>query len=96
MKIKQHIASIILLAVLLIASIGTYLCYPFINQALQRSNYEISDINHYMFLDLPGYCYGADYLLKQKNDSSTTLAAYNPISLPENISEDFFIIFNIN
>lgn len=93
MKIKQHIASIILLAVLLIASIGTYLCYPFINQALQRSNYEISDINHYMFLDLPGYCYGADYLLKQKNDPSTTLAAYNPVSLPENISEDFFYDF---
>lgn len=93
MKIKQHIATLIILTVLLIASIGTYLCYPLINQAIQRSNYKTSDISNYILLNLPQYCYSADYLLKQKNDTSVTLNVYDPVSLPDSLKEEFYYDF---
>ena len=93
MKIKQHIATIILLIVLFVASIGTYLCYPLINQAIQRSNYKASDISNYILLDLPQYCYGADYLLKQKENSLSSLDDYNPTSLSDSLQEELYYNF---
>ena len=65
MKIKQHIASFILLIILFITSIGTYLCYPLINQAIQKSNFEKTDISDYVTSHLVEYSYASDFLLKQ-------------------------------
>ena len=93
MKIKQHIASIILLTILLITSISTYLCYPYIHQAIQKNNFDTNDISQYILDNLPQYCYGADYLLKQKSNPSISLNDYQMTDLPDHMQEQLYYHF---
>lgn len=76
MKIKKHLASIIILITLIAASIGTYLCYPLISQAIQRSNFESVDISDYMSSYLVEYSYASDFLLKESQDPSASIYDY--------------------
>ena len=83
MKIKKHIASIIILVTLIITSIGIYLCYPFINQAIQKSNFESRDISDYMSSYLIEYSYASDFLLKESQDPSASIYDYYQSSQDE-------------
>lgn len=89
MKIKQHIASFIILIILLITSIGTYLCYPLINQAIQKSNFEKTDISDYVTSHLVEYSYASDFLLKQNQDPSASLLDYYQ-SPPDDFNEAYY------
>ena len=89
MKIKQHIASFILLIILFITSIGTYLCYPLINQAIQKSNFEKTDISDYVTSHLVEYSYASDFLLKQNQDPSASLLDYYQ-SPPDDFNESYY------
>ena len=89
MKIKQHIASFILLIILFITSIGTYLCYPLINQAIQKSNFEKTDISDYVTSHLVEYSYASDFLLKQNQDPSASLLDYYQ-SPPDDFNEAYY------
>ena len=92
MKIKKHIASIIILITLIITSIGTYLCYPFINQATQKSSFESRDISDYMSSYLIEYSYASDFLLKESQDPSASIYDYYQSSQDE-INADYYYDF---
>ena len=92
MKIKKHIASIIILVTLIITSIGTYLCYPFINQATQKSSFESRDISDYMSSYLIEYSYASDFLLKESQDPSASIYDYYQSSQDE-INADYYYDF---
>lgn len=90
MKIKKHIASIIILITLIIASIGTYLCYPFINQATQKSSFESRDISDYMSSYLIEYSYASDFLLKESQDPSASIYDYYQSSQDETNADYYY------
>lgn len=90
MKIKKHIASIIILVTLIITSIGTYLCYPFINQAIQKSNFESRDISDYMSSYLIEYSYASDFLLKESQDPSASIYDYYQSSQDETNADYYY------
>lgn len=90
MKIKKHIASIIILITLIITSIGTYLCYPFINQATQKSSFESRDISDYMSSYLIEYSYASDFLLKESQDPSASIYDYYQSSQDETNADYYY------
>lgn len=90
MKIKKHIASIIILITLIITSIGTYLCYPFINQATQKSSFESRDISDYMTSYLIEYSYASDFLLKESQDPSASIYDYYQSSQDETNADYYY------
>lgn len=90
MKIKKHIVSIIILITLIITSIGTYLCYPFINQATQKSSFESRDISDYMSSYLIEYSYASDFLLKESQDPSASIYDYYQSSQDETNADYYY------
>lgn len=73
MKKKKYIVSLFMLFILFATSIGTYMCYPMIQSAINDDNHNPDSITSYVVDLISNYIYPIDYQLKtQKNENFNT------------------------
>ena len=73
MKKKKYIVHVIMILILFATSIGTYMCYPMIQEAINKDNRDANTITSYVVDLISEYNYPIDYQLKtQKNKDFNT------------------------
>lgn len=73
MKKKKYIVHVIMILILFATSIGTYMCYPMIQEAINKDNQDANTITSYVVDLISEYNYPIDYQLKtQKNKDFNT------------------------
>ena len=89
MKNKNRISWLIMISILLITSIGTYLCYPMIKDAIGKESLSLSQISNYVGEDIYNYNYAIDLDLKAKNNENTDISQYVKIKGPQNTNAQY-------
>lgn len=76
MKIKKHIGSIIIVTLLIITSLGTYLCYPLIQKAVAKQNQSSEYVADFMNNDLSSYLYAINFIAQKKQNHLNDFSQY--------------------
>lgn len=76
MKNKKWVSTLIIVAILLIASIGTYMCYPMVQKTIKNKALDTHKISYYMSDYLENCVYAVDLELKAKNKDNDSPSQY--------------------
>ena len=83
MKKKKYLVSLVIIAILLISSIGLYLCYPKMQSAVEKSTPSQSLITNFVTEKASAYNYAIDYKLKENQDKFSFHQYYEIVGNPK-------------